>query len=208
MAKKDSECDYPNFKSWNRVVKHLNEGNERYKSGKLAHPNQTPECREKWVGHQEPWCIVLSCADSRVTPEMIFDTGIGELFVVRVAGNIANASSIASVEYAVAHLPVHGIIVLGHEGCGAVKAAVDTKNGAPTPSPALHHLVGHILPALQKKPRGDAMAGYVRANARMVSDELCSRSKIIHDSKLPVVPAYYRLKSGDVEFMDAVKRKK
>ncbi|MDF1844951.1 MAG: carbonic anhydrase [Rubripirellula sp.] len=203
-AAKKSECDYGKYTNWSKALKRLNEGNERYKSGKLEHPNQSPSCREMWTGKQEPWCIVLSCADSRVTPETVFDTGIGELFVVRVAGNIANASSIASIEYAAANLSsVKGIVVLGHECCGAVGAALSLMESAKSaPSPALQHLVGHIMPALQKKPSGkDAMAGYVRANARLAAAELVSRSKIIQDSKLPVVPAYYRLKSGDVEFL-------
>ena len=204
-----NECDYGKLTNWRKAVKRLEEGNQRYKSGKLEHPNQLPKCREMWTGKQEPWCIVLSCADSRVTPEMVFDTGIGELFVCRVAGNIANASSIASIEYAAANIhTVRGILVLGHECCGAVGAALSVKDsGNAAPSPALQHLVGHIMPALQKKPAGkDKMAGYVRANARLAAEDLIARSKIIQDSKLPVVPAYYRLKSGDVEFLSEVNR--
>lgn len=203
-----SVCDYGKITNWKKALKRLDEGNGRYKSGKLEHPNQQPECREKWTGKQEPWCIVLSCADSRVTPEMVFDTGIGELFVIRVAGNIANASTIASIEYAAANLKsVRGIVVLGHECCGAVGAALSIKeSGNAAPSPALQHLVGHVMPALQKKPTGkDKMAGYVRANARLAAEDLVARSKIIQDSKLPIVPAYYRLKSGDVEFLSEIK---
>ena len=98
-------CEYGKVTSWSEALVRLEEGNARYKSGKYEHPNQSPECREMWTGKQEPWCIVLSCADSRVTPEMVFDTGIGELFIIRVAGNIANASTIASIEYAAANLP-------------------------------------------------------------------------------------------------------
>ncbi len=202
-------CEYGKLTNWKKVLARLDDGNARYKSGKLAHPNQCPECRELWTGKQEPWCIVLSCADSRVTPEMVFDTGIGELFVIRVAGNIANASTIASIEYAAANLKsVKGIVVLGHESCGAVGAALSIKDSSNSaPSPALQHLVGHISPALQKKPSGkDQMAGYVRANARIAADDLYARSKIIYDSKLPIVPAYYRLKSGDVEFLTEAKR--
>lgn len=205
---KPSSCDYGKIKTWKAALKRLDEGNARYKAGKYDHPNQAPECREMWTGKQEPWCIVLSCADSRVTPEMVFDTGIGELFVIRVAGNIANASTIASIEYAAAHLKsVKGIVVLGHECCGAVGAALGVKDsGNAAPSPALQHLVGHIMPALQKKPAGkDKMAGYVRANARLAAEDLVARSKIIQDSKLPIVPAYYRLKSGDVEFLSELK---
>ena len=205
-----TSCEYGKYTNWNKALKRLNEGNERYKAGKYDHPNEAPECREMWTEKQEPWCIVLSCADSRVTPEMVFDTGIGELFVIRVAGNIANASTIASIEYAAANLKsVKGIVVLGHECCGAVGAALSIKEaGNSAPSPALQHLVGHIMPALQKKPAGkDKMAGYVRANARLAAEDLLARSKIVNDSKLPVVPAYYRLKSGDVEFLSEVKRK-
>ncbi len=210
-AKKSSqsECDYGKITTWKKALKRLNDGNERYKAGKLEHPNQQPACRELWTGKQEPWCIVVSCADSRVTPEMVFDTGIGELFVMRVAGNIANASTIASIEYAAANLKsVKGIIVLGHESCGAVGAALSIKkSGNAAPSPALQHLVGHINPALQKTPTGkDKMAGYVRANACLAAEDLRSRSMIIQGSKLPIVPAYYRLKSGDVEFLSEVKR--
>ena len=203
-VKKSNACKYGEFTTWKKVLKRLDDGNGRYKAGKLNHPNELPECRELWTGKQEPWCIVLSCADSRVTPELVFDTGIGELFVIRVAGNIANASSIASIEYAAANLKtVKGIIVLGHECCGAVGAALSIQqSGNAAPSPALQHLVGHITPALQKKPAGkDKMAGYVRANARLAAEDLVARSKIIQDSRLPIVPAYYRLKSGDVEFL-------
>ncbi len=202
---REDKCDYGKITNWKKAQERLEAGNARYKSGKLEHPNQLPACREKWTDGQEPWCIVLSCADSRVTPEMVFDTGIGELFVVRVAGNIANASSIASIEYAAANLKkyVKGIVVLGHECCGAVGAAVSVKeNGNSAPSPALQHLVGHVMPALKKKPSGkEPMAGYVRANARLAAEDLVARSKIIQDSKLPIIPAYYRLKSGDVEFL-------
>ncbi len=208
--KSDSQCDYGKITTWKKAKDRLDVGNARYKSGKLEHPNQLPVCREQWTGHQSPWCIVLSCADSRVTPEMVFDTGIGELFVIRVAGNIANASSLASIEYAAANLKsVKGIIVLGHECCGAVGAAVSVKgSGNAAPSPALQHLVGHIMPALEKKPTGkDKMAGYVRANAKLAGKDLCARSKIIRESKLPIVPAYYRLKSGDVQFLPEIKRK-
>ncbi len=202
-----STCEYGNYSTWKKALKRLDEGNARYKAGKYDHPNQQPECREMWTGKQEPWCIVLSCADSRVTPEMVFDTGIGELFVIRVAGNIANASTIASIEYAAANLKsVQGIVVLGHECCGAVGAALSIQDsGNAAPSPALQHLVGHIAPALQKKPAGkDKMAGYVRANARLAAEDLVARSQIIQNSKLPIVPAYYRLKSGDVEFLNPI----
>ena len=98
----------------NQIQERLKEGNKRYVSD-LENPSSDKELRGSLTGGQQPFAIVLSCADSRVVPEMIFDCNIGELFVVRVAGNIANKSSIASIEYAVAHLNCKMILVLGHE---------------------------------------------------------------------------------------------
>ena len=107
-----------------QIIKRLKEGNERYVADKLNHPLQDHARRVELTKGQQPHTIVLSCADSRVVPELAFDTGLGELFVVRVAGNIANTSSMASIEYAVAHCGSKVIVVLGHESCGAVTAAV------------------------------------------------------------------------------------
>ncbi|MGY8952062.1 MAG: carbonic anhydrase, partial [Flavobacteriales bacterium] len=97
----------------------LKEGNSRYTNDNLTHPNSDNNRKKSQTGGQTPFAIILSCADSRVVPELIFDQGIGDLFVIRVAGNTANASSIASIEYAVAHLGTKLIVVLGHESCGA-----------------------------------------------------------------------------------------
>ena len=96
------------------VIARLKSGNEKFVNDKLEANNQDSSRRESQTGGQAPFAIVLSCADSRVVPELAFDTGIGELFVVRVAGNVANTSSIASMEYAVAHLGTSVIVVLGH----------------------------------------------------------------------------------------------
>ena len=106
------------------IKNRLLSGNENYVNDKES-LNSDVSLRASLTEGQQPFAIVLSCADSRVVPEMIFDCNIGELFVVRVAGNIANASSIASIEYAVAHLKCKMILVLGHESCGAVTAAVN-----------------------------------------------------------------------------------
>ena len=110
--------------SWQDALARLKEGNERYVTEKQTNPNNSSERRQSLTGHQAPFAIILGCADSRVIPELAFDQGIGDIFTVRVAGNIANTASLGSIEYAVAHLGVNLIVVLGHESCGAVTAAI------------------------------------------------------------------------------------
>ncbi|MFK7749240.1 MAG: carbonic anhydrase [Kordia sp.] len=139
-----------NFKDrsdFKKITKRLDAGNKRFIDVKSIHPNVGRERRKCTAENgQKPYAIVLSCADSRVPPELIFDTGIGDLFVVRIAGNIANTSAIASIEFAVAVLGCQYILVLGHESCGAVQAAID---GGEPASPSLEHLVNHIKPAVK-----------------------------------------------------------
>jgi carbonic anhydrase len=182
----------------------------RLKDGNKAYRKDTGSCeardqkeRDKWLTKQEPWAIILSCADSRVSPEFIFDTGIGELFVIRVAGNVANTSSIASIEYAVAHLNVPLIVVLGHQSCGAVSAAL----GGGDNGHNLNHLLAHITPAVAKT-KGDpsepaTIKKCVKKNAKLQVKELQERSSIISSAvakgKLEIVDAYYQL-SGKVDF--------
>ena len=106
------------------IEQRLIDGNEKFVANKLEGKLQDSNRRESLTKGQEPYAIILSCADSRVVPELAFDAGLGEIFVIRVAGNVANTSSIASIEYAVAHLGSKIIVVLGHQSCGAVTAAV------------------------------------------------------------------------------------
>jgi len=102
----------------------LKEGNQRFLAGKSEHPHEDPDWRSKLESGQRPFATILGCSDSRVTPELIFDEGLGDLFVIRVAGNIVDDDVLASIEYAVAHLDTHLVVVLGHEKCGAVTAAM------------------------------------------------------------------------------------
>ena len=134
-------------------------------------------------------------------PELAFDTGLGEIFTVRVAGNVANTSSVASIEYAVAHLKSAVIVVLGHESCGAVTAAVAGGDNGHN----LNHLLAHVTPAVHAC--GDApLKEVVETNAKLVAKELLVRSPIITDAVnrgvLRIVPAYYELGSGRVNFLD------
>jgi len=186
----------------NEIIKRLKTGNDNYINDRLIRTNQDAERRQSQTEGQAPFAIVLSCADSRVVPELAFDAGIGELFVVRVAGNIANTSSIASMEYAVAHLGTEVIVVLGHQSCGAVTAAVAGGDNGYN----LNHLLAHIAPAIAKATDSSNVDEVIRVNAEHTVEELTNRSTIIGDAvrsgKVKIVPAYYHLDSGKVEFLD------
>lgn len=184
-----------------KVLERLKEGNKRFTKDNLEAKLQDKSRRKDLTGGQEPYAIILSCADSRVVPELAFDAGLGELFVVRVAGNIANSSSIASIEYAVAHLKTPVIVVLGHENCGAVTAAMNGGDNGYN----LNHLVSHITPAISASRKGAPVNTVVKKNAKLNAEELSARSAIIKKAvdsgKLQVVPAYYNLGTGKVNFL-------
>lgn len=183
------------------IIDRLKSGNANFVNDKLTGNNQDSARRQTQTSGQAPFAIVLSCADSRVVPELAFDTGLGELFVVRVAGNVANTSSIASMEYAVAHLGTEIIVVLGHESCGAVTAAVSGGDNGYN----LNHLLAHITPAIQASGEGADVDAVIRKNALLTVEELTNRSAIISEAvksgQVEIVPAYYHLGSGKVEFI-------
>jgi carbonic anhydrase len=183
------------------ILNRLQEGNDRFVSDKLEGKLIDGSRREDLTKGQNPWAIILGCADSRVVPELSFDTGLGELFVVRVAGNVANSSSIASIEYAVAHLGTKVIVVLGHQSCGAVTAAVQGGDNGYN----LNHLLAHIKPALSASGEGAGIEDVVRKNAELTTEELKNRSAIISNAvdkgDLSIVPAYYNLDTGKVDFL-------
>ncbi|NND77075.1 MAG: carbonic anhydrase [Flavobacteriales bacterium] len=183
------------------IKERLMTGNERFVADKLDGKLQDSSRRENLTSGQEPYAIILSCADSRVVPELAFDTGLGELFVVRVAGNVANSSSIASIEYAVAHLGTKVIVVLGHESCGAVTAAVSGGDNGYN----LNHLLSHCAPAVSAMGSDAPINDVVKKNAELNANELVSRSSIIADavknSGLEIIPAYYNLGSGKVDLL-------
>ena len=185
----------------NDIINRLESGNQRFTTDQLEHGLQDTGRKKSLTGGQKPFAIVLSCADSRVVPELAFDTGLGELFVVRVAGNVANSSSIASIEYAVAHLGCQVIVVMGHESCGAVTAAVQGGDNGYN----LNHLLSHIQPALTASGDGAEIADVIKKNAVLNGEELQNRSAIIKNAvesgNLKIVPAYYHLEDGKVELL-------
>jgi carbonic anhydrase len=181
-------------------------GNKRFVAAKLTHPNQSAPRRTTVAKGQRPFASILSCADSRVPPEILFDQGLGDLFVVRVAGNIADKPAIGSLEFAATALEVPLVMVLGHSRCGAVDAALKTPPGADL-SPGLTSLVEAIRPAVAgaKDKPGDALANAVRANIVHVVGQLKGAqptlAKLAADGKIKIVGAHYDLETGAVEVL-------
>src|SRR5438094_6511853 len=161
--------------------------------------------RAELTKSQHPFAIVLGCADSRVPPEIAFDQGLGDLFVVREAGNVIDDHSLGSIEYAVDHLAVRLIVVLGHQRCGAVKAAKDTIAANGKAPGHIQSLVTAIEPAVEETTKGDLNAT-IEANVKNVKQALCSSTPIlkpkVDSGELKVVGAYYSLDTGTVAFMD------
>ena len=186
-------------------------GNERFVAGEPLHPRQDVERREQLAAAQAPSAALFGCSDSRLAAEIIFDKGLGDLFVVRNAGQVISDSVIGSLEYAVAVLKVPLIIVLGHDECGAVRAAIDSAqpDAAPLP-PHIAQLIAPIGPAVQRviaegelTPDGTPdISEVVREHLRDTVAELLERSELIGEAvaagTLAVVGANYRLAQGRV----------
>ncbi len=182
----------------------LQEGNFRYASGDFKAANKKAADRERLASGQAPHSIIVSCSDSRVPPEVIFDQGLGDLFVVRNAGETVDQVALGSIEYAVEHLGTNLIFVLGHESCGAVKAAHSTFGNKDAGSPALNKLVNLIQPNIKNFEGKSASQGYISegtAQAKAVAASL-QGSKIISErlsaGTLKIKVGMYLLHSGAV----------
>ncbi len=181
----------------------LVQGNDRYVAHRETHPDASLERRAELTKGQHPYAIVVGCADSRVPPELIFDAGLGDLFVIREAGNVADDLVLGSVEYAVEHLGVKLVMVLGHEKCGAVTAAVNH-----TMEAHISSIVKAIQPSVQasKNEPGDAVHNCVLANAKRVASQIRTSqpllSHAVHESGLQVVAANYDLATGKVTILE------
>jgi carbonic anhydrase len=182
----------------------LKAGNERFVANMLEHPHQSAQRRTEVAAGQHPIAAVLGCADSRTAPEVVFDQGLGDVFVVRVAGNVVNDDTLGSLEYAVEHFGLHLIVVLGHEHCGAVEAARETIAAGSEAHGHLKALVRELAPAVEATRREDAEATE-RVNVLNVAQALRDSDPILHDlvtaGKLTVVGAYYDLDTGKVSFL-------
>jgi len=184
----------------------LKKGNDRYVAGVMKRHDFRTE-REALAGGQNPYAGILSCADSRVAPEYAFDSGRGDLFVVRVAGNFAEEDGIASLEYTVKFLGTPLLVVLGHDNCGAVSAAIKTvKDGVELPG-HLPQLVEHIRPAVQAAlpEPGDLLDNAIRENVLLNVEKLKTATPILSqyvaDKKIRVVGGIYKLADGRIDWL-------
>jgi carbonic anhydrase len=187
----------------------ITEGNTRYVAGTPKGPHRDQERRYDTSSNgQHPIAAVLSCADSRAPVELIFDQGIGDLFVIRVAGNVADTDEIGSIEYSVGHLATPLVVVLGHTNCGAVTAVAEKAEV----HGCVGQLVDNIIPALEKaakqnpNAKGPALvAAAVRQNVWQSIEDMYGRSELLREAakagKIKVVGAIYDIHSGSVEWM-------
>lgn len=184
----------------------LREGNARFITGKPQHPHQDAERRLDVAKGQEPFATILACSDSRDPVELIFDRGVGDLFVVRVAGNIAGLSELATVEYGIGHLNTPMLVVMGHTKCGAVTAVA---NGAELHG-HLHVLADKIQPAVDKtkagKPDPDELVPRcIQANVWQTIEDIIKQSSVVREKlaegKLSIIGAIYDLEQGKVSWL-------
>jgi len=187
------------------AISKLKEGNGRYTSGNLQHPGQTAERRTELAKTQHPFAGIVCCSDSRVPPEIVFDQGLGDLFIVRVAGNVINDEGLGSIEYTVDHLGTRLILVLGHQRCGAVDAARETIAAKGKAPGHIQSLVTAIKPAVEATAKDDLEAT-IKANVKNVVQALRSSTPIlkaeVDSGKIQVIGGYYSLDTGAVTFLD------
>lgn len=201
-----ARADAPTAGTADEALQTLMAGNQRFVRGRLSSvtPKEIAQRRAELEKGQKPFAIVLCCSDSRVGPEIVFDQELGNIFVVRTAGEVLDTAGIGSIEYAVAHLGSPLLVVLGHEHCGAVAAAVaDAKEPG-----HIADVVKSIQPAVAQSrgQPGDPLVNAIRANALNIAARLRNTSPIISEkvkaSKLTVIAAVLSLKSGEVELLN------
>ena len=203
-----AHADQPQNLTPPAVQRWLQDGNARFVAGKPHHCRTEEHTRESLASGQAPSAIVMSCSDSRVPPEKVFDQDLGELFTIRVAGNVLDPENIASMEYALKNLGSRLIVIMGHESCGAVKAALEVPKGGDAGSPSLNLLIADIRTNLGPSPAtiDKTLRGPVKANVDAVANALLKRSPIVKEAvtsgRVKIVRAIYSLASGQVEFWD------
>jgi carbonic anhydrase len=187
------------------ALEKLRAGNERFMKGLSIEKRYTAD-RPSLANSQHPYAIILTCADSRLSPEAIFDESLGKLFVVRVAGNVSDPVILGSIEYAAEHLHASLLVVMGHEACGAVKAAVAN---SPVP-PNIAKIVQRLRPAVEKarvygRDENEIVDAAIKENVRyqvkMMTFESDVLSELVHEHKLQIVGSVYNLHTGKVEFL-------
>ena len=193
-------------KAW----KALKEGNERFVAGRPEHPSQSVEHRASLAAGQKPNAVLFGCADSRVAAEIIFDQGLGDMFVIRTAGHVIDSAVLGSIEYAVTALGVPLIAVLGHESCGAVKATVDALSDGAVPGGYVRDIVERVAPSilLGRREGLSSVADFVAHHVQETAAQLLARSAAVAervaDGRLAVVGLTYSLTEGQVVLRETI----
>ncbi|WP_158742300.1 carbonic anhydrase [Acidisphaera sp. L21] len=188
----------------------LKEGNKQFHEGTAMRPQQTSqERRAALAQEQRPFCVLVGCSDSRVSPELLFGRGLGELFIVRNAGNVVDLAAMGSIEYGVAVLGAPLVVVLGHERCGAVQAAVNVVENDATYPGSIGQMIEPIIPAVLRARRegtDDLLDRSVRANVARIVTRLRDTEQMLieplREGRLKIVGARYDLDDGKVEFFE------
>jgi carbonic anhydrase len=204
----ESSRDQPSLTA-SEALARLRAGNERFVRGRARFPTVKKEVLAELAKGQRPYATILGCSDSRVPPELVFDAGFGELFIVRLAGNVISPEVMGTLQYAGVHLHTPLFVVLGHEGCGAVQAAVATKFSGATHKSRISLLLENILPALEGLDGTQAPAALlhsaVEANVRHTIRELRDLPEAkarLAEGGVQLVGAMYELESGRVRFLE------
>jgi carbonic anhydrase len=191
------------------ALKLLQEGNARFIVNKPRHPHESSVWRQSLEQGQEPFAVVLGCSDSRVPPDLVFDQGFGDLFTVRVAGNVVDTDVIASIEYAIDHLDTSLIVVMGHTNCGAVTATLDHLTNAEGEPAEVVSLLYQIEPAVigisDELPREKRVNLAVRRNVELAVRRLSrvpDLRRSVMAGKIKIAGAVYDMHTGKVEFLD------
>jgi carbonic anhydrase len=192
--------------AWRR----LREGNERVVNGESGHPNQDASRRSSLVETQNPFAVIFGCSDSRLAAEIIFDVGLGDVFVVRTAGQVIDDAVLGSLEYSVAVLGVPLIVVLGHDNCGAVTATKDSVNTGQMPAGFIRDLVERITPSVLTSLRNNQpdVNDMVVENVKQMSHRLADSSRVISDAiengRAAVIGLSYRLAEGRTDLVSGI----
>jgi len=202
-----SDASTPSYTA-DEALARLAEGNERFVRGEARFPTVQKEILAELAKGQRPYATILGCSDSRVPPELIFDAGFGELFIIRVAGNVVSPEIMGTLQYASLHLQTPLFVVLGHEGCGAVSAALAVKRQAAVMPARIALLLDTIVPGLRELPPGGDAAGElnaaVEANVRwsihqiLATPEAQARAR---EGVMKIVGAVYELETGRVRVL-------
>lgn len=190
--------------------KTLKEGNERFVAGKPVHPSQSVEHRASLAAGQQPIAVIFGCSDSRVAAELIFDLGLGDTFVVRTAGQAIDSAVLGSIEYAVAILDVPLIVILGHDSCGAVKAALSALDEGAIPGGFVRDLVERVAPSILMGRRDglsrvdEFEARHVRETAAQLMERSSAIAQRVSAGTLAIAGVTYHLADGKAALVDRV----